>query len=417
MLTVSAVSGGKWTYYLKIAKEELLSKEEIEGYWLGKGVETLNLKGNIKQQQFKNLFEGFAPYSRQTKLVQNAGGENRQGGWDLTFSAPKSVSIFYSQMSDKSLEKRLLYEIHHVAVEKGIDFLSEHIFTRRSIPGGTRDDKADLVIGAFTHRTSRLNDPMLHTHALVINLCCRPDGTTGTINSRQLYVLQKEAGTLYRAELAAGLERMLGVTLYRKGSWFEIKGIPEEAINHFSKRRNEIEARLDKVGFHSAQAKEYANFNTRKAKVYRTRKELQLDWQEEGQAFGLSEKYLLTLCGQKIERDETEQIQMVVGEVSKRLFDLNRPFSDRDVLRIVAEESQCRGIGMNKAQSIAKAYLVSDDVIHLKTFQKSQLYTSNREEPVEMPRESKIIILPSTKTLAQAPGRELDEGIILQIAR
>ncbi|MBW4660238.1 MAG: relaxase domain-containing protein [Drouetiella hepatica Uher 2000/2452] len=384
MLTISAVGGGKWKYFLSIAKEELLSEEEIEGYWLGAGAEKIGLKGNVKKQHFKNVFEGFAPRNKQIKLVRNAGGADRQGGWDLVFSAPKSVSVAFSQLSDKVPEKKTILEIHHRALEKGIDFLTEQTYTRRFETGvGKSEERAGLVIAAFTHQTSRLNDPLLHTHALFINLCSRADGSTGSINSRQLYVLQKEAGTLYRAELALGLEHHLGLRLHRKESWFEIDGIPDEAIDFFSKRRNEIEARLNKLGFHSAQAKEYANFDTRKAKGYKSRHELFLDWQEQGKALGLSEGLILDLFGkEQIRRDRTEQIQIVVDEVSKRLAQSNKPFTNRDVYRLVAEESQCRGVGLELACSIAKGYLASDDVQMIKEFQKSQLYESKRQEPL-----------------------------------
>jgi conjugative relaxase-like TrwC/TraI family protein len=399
MLTVSAVAAGKWKYYLSIAKEELLTEEQIEGYWLGTGAERLGLRGNVKKQHFKNVFEGFAPQNRGIKLVKNAGNSERQSAWDLAIAAPKTVSIAYSQLQEASPEKEVIYQTHHESVEKAINFLSEHTTTRRFETGkGFSQEKADLVIAAFTHQTSRLNDPLLHTHALIINLCFREDCSTGSINSHQLYVLQKEAGTLYRAELASGLQKRLGVELYRKASWFEIAGIPEEAINYFSKRRNEIDARLDMLGYHSAQAKEYVSLSTRKEKIYKSRLELQLDWKEQGQALGLSESYIRSLCGKKINLDRTEQIQTVVDEVSRRLAALNRLFSDRDVLRLVAEESQCRGIGMDEARSIAKAYLASDDVIQVKQFQKSRLYQSNRAAVVTpsppVAEEKKIISYP-----------------------
>ena len=417
MLTISAVSGGKWKYYLSIAKEELLAESEIEGYWLGSGAESLGLTGNVRKQQFKNVFEGFSPRSRQVKLVLNAGQPNRQGGWDLVFCTPKSVAIAYSQLSDKVPEKKIIAEVHHRALEKGIEFLTEKTYTRRYEAGvGSIEERAGLVIAAFTHQTSRLNDPLLHTHALFINLSYRDDRSTGTINSRQLYVNQKEAGTLYRAELAAGLEHHLGLRLIRKQSWFEIEGISEEAINFFSKRRNEIEARLDMLGYHSRQANEYANFDTRRDKEYKSRKQLLLDWQEQGKALGLSEGLILDLFGKQIKRDASEQIQIVVEEVSKRLSQLNKPFTDRDVYRLVAEESQGRGIGLELACSIAKGYLHSDDLVMVKEFQKSKLYESRRETLIQVPKR-RDLDLALEKPIIEIPRAKEEQGHILILER
>ena len=320
-------------------------------------------------------------------------------------AAPKTVSIAYSQLSDKVPEKKIIYEVHHQALEKAIDFLAEQTTTRRfDRAQGFREEKADVVVAAFTHQTSRLNDPLLHTHALMINLCFRADGSTGSINSHQLYVNQKEAGALYRAEMALLLEERLGLELRRKSSWFEIAGIPETAINYFSKRRNEIEAKLDLLGYHSRQANEYVNLNTRRPKEYRSQSELQADWKEQGQALGLSEQYILSLFRKDIKHDLTEEIQTVVNDVSRRLSQLGKSFSNRDVMLMIAEESQGRGIGFETARSIGKAYLASDDVRQVKQFQKSSFY--EYANIIQVSEEQKQ---PEAKIIAVSPHRLLEE--------
>ena len=89
--------------------------------------------------------------------------------------------------------------------------------------------------------TSRAQDPQLHTHVLVCNVGLRRDGTTGALESKPLFEHKMAAGALYRAELAHGLERALGVEMKRVRSWFEIEGVAEAVNEHFSTRRREIE--------------------------------------------------------------------------------------------------------------------------------------------------------------------------------
>lgn len=61
------------------------------GRWLGSGARAVGLSGEISEQTFDHLAADLHP-DHETALVQRA-GEHHRPGWDLTFSAPKSVSI------------------------------------------------------------------------------------------------------------------------------------------------------------------------------------------------------------------------------------------------------------------------------------------------------------------------------------
>jgi conjugative relaxase-like TrwC/TraI family protein len=69
-----------------------------------------------------------------------------------------------------------------------------------------------FVAAAFRHRTSRVDDPLLHTHVLVANLArtC-DDHVWRTLDSRKLFAHAKTAGVLYQAHLRHELTRRLGV--------------------------------------------------------------------------------------------------------------------------------------------------------------------------------------------------------------
>lgn len=60
--------------------------------WWGKGAQSLHLEGSIDSQLFTQLLKGQLPDGQQLGLKINNDIKHR-AGFDLTFSAPKSVSI------------------------------------------------------------------------------------------------------------------------------------------------------------------------------------------------------------------------------------------------------------------------------------------------------------------------------------
>lgn len=101
MLSISAMTGmGLGSYYLNLAREDYyLGGGEPPGHWLGKGAEGMHLEGKVERLALRNLLLGRTPDGKRD-LVQNAGKESRQCGWDLTFSAPKSVSTLFATSAD-----------------------------------------------------------------------------------------------------------------------------------------------------------------------------------------------------------------------------------------------------------------------------------------------------------------------------
>ena len=84
---------GRASYYLELASGDYyLRGGEPLGVWHGKGTKTLGLKGTVEKAAFHDLLLGFAP-DKSGALVQNAGAEKRQSAWDLTFGAPKALSV------------------------------------------------------------------------------------------------------------------------------------------------------------------------------------------------------------------------------------------------------------------------------------------------------------------------------------
>jgi conjugative relaxase-like TrwC/TraI family protein len=309
---------------------------------LGDGCKALGLTGEVHGAGLKNLLRGYSP-DGETPLTQNAGSPKHQPGWDLTFSAPKSVSVFWSQAGPEV--RRAVQEAQGEAAAEAIRYLQDTSAWTRRGKGGRERERAGLVAAAFEHGTSRAQDPQLHTHCLILNVGTRADGTTGTIVSKPLYLDKLTAGAVYRAELSNQLEKRLGLALERRESWFEVRGVPESLVQEFSKRREEVERALAERGESGAKAAAKAALATRKAKDHLPRAELVSAWQDVGRAHGFSVEEVNALLQQQSPRqDLAARVRGCVrGALARLTRDENR-FTERDLLCKAAEEAQARGI-------------------------------------------------------------------------
>ncbi len=278
--------GGAGEYYLKLAREEYYTKSlGPPGQWFGKGAEALGLSGEVKPEQLKNLLEGKSPDGdRNLVQVQQWKDRERQSGWDITFSAPKPVSVLWSQ-SDAQVQKTI-EKCHDLATRKSLSFLEENAAITRRGEGGRIHEKASVVWAIFQHGTSRANDPQLHSHAVLINVAVREDGSTGALQSREFFKLKMAAGAIYQLELANQLREKLNLKIVHEKVGFHIEGVPKELCKEFSKRRQQIEKVIQREGDSSAKASRRAAEITRPAKHESSREQLFAQWQETGRAHG-----------------------------------------------------------------------------------------------------------------------------------
>jgi conjugative relaxase-like TrwC/TraI family protein len=137
---------------------------ESPGVWAGKWAEELGLSGVVEAEQLRALVEGRDPVSGAELLAGNR--ERSVRAFDMTFSAPKSVSLLWAFASEHVAE--VVAASHREAVEEALGFLEERAAVARVQNGGVRRRVATegWVVAAFTHRTSREGDPQLHTHLL-----------------------------------------------------------------------------------------------------------------------------------------------------------------------------------------------------------------------------------------------------------
>ena len=247
--------------------------------WQGQGAEALGLSGEVNRDQFRALLDGRIG-DQQLGTVRDEKLEHRPG-WDVTLSAPKSVSI----MAEVAGDRRLI-EAHGEAVKTALAHVERHMAATRIRDGGSviREATGNLVIASFQHGTSRAHDPQLHTHNVIMTATQGEDGAWRSLEPRAIYQLQTQIGAIYRQELALKV-RELGYEIGAgKESMFEIKGVSSQVIEAFSTRSAEIEAALAERGSSrntaSAIEKQVATLDTREAKVAADHGNLVAEWRE-----------------------------------------------------------------------------------------------------------------------------------------
>ncbi|MEQ1615070.1 MAG: MobF family relaxase, partial [Hyphomicrobiaceae bacterium] len=240
--------------------------------------------GPVTRSEFEAVLLGIDPHTGAQLARLGGKNVNHAAGWDMTFSAPKSVSVLWA-LSD-ARDRPGIEQAQSSAVAAATSHLERTAaFARRGKGGAVREPTAGLLLAQFDHHTSRELDPQLHTHVFVFNLAPRHDGTWGAIISRELYKAQKQAGAVYREALATELERA-GFRLDRTTDSFRVAAIPRDVERAFSKRRQSIEAAAEAHGYQSAKGMELAALRTRQPKRDVSRERLFESWQSEAGALG-----------------------------------------------------------------------------------------------------------------------------------
>jgi conjugative relaxase-like TrwC/TraI family protein len=194
----TSVSSGAEDYYLGGA--------EAPGVWLGEAARDLGLRGQVCGDDLRAVLAGEDPVSG-APLKRMAA---RVPGFDVTFSAPKSVSILFG-VGDADTQA-IVREAHQRAVDAAFDYIEQAVSVARRGAGGARAIAGDgLAAGAFLHRISRAGDPQLHTHVVTANLGRGPDGRWSALDGRRLYAHARTASFVYQAVLRAELTRAVGV--------------------------------------------------------------------------------------------------------------------------------------------------------------------------------------------------------------
>src|SRR5918998_1370023 len=278
MLSIGKLKAGQAKYYLDQAdarvdvvdsvadgmEDYYLGAPEARGEWIGAAGLELGFSGRVEAEDLRRVLAGLDP--RDGSSLRDPTSRVRVAGFDLTFSAPKSVSVLFG-VGDESIRGQAR-GAHDRAVREALGYLERSAAAvRRGHAGAVVEGGSGLIAAGFRHRTSRAGDPQLHTHVLVANLGRGPDGRWSALDGRRLYAHARTASFVYQAVLRGELTRRLGVewTPVRDGI-AEVVGVPAAVRKAFSRRRADIEAALEDRGSSGARAAEAAALATRRIK-------------------------------------------------------------------------------------------------------------------------------------------------------
>lgn len=321
MLSVAKLTLGQEAYYERQVARGLddyyAGRGESPGIWAGRGAAELELVGVVEDGDLGTLLRGLNPASQKplrkpvrerTIRVRTLDLETGRwaeewkahrpvSGYDLVFSCPKSVSLLHALTDDERV-RREISEAHEASWQAALRYLEqEACVVRRGKGGRMREHGRGFVVAAFRHRTSRAQEPHLHTHLVVANMTRADDGTWLALDGQAILQTHRlAAGYLYEAQLRHELTQRLGLTWSEpvKGMG-ELERVPEEAIRAFSSRRQSLVEHMEAMGSEGFAAARVAALATRDQKEPVDLLCLREDWKARAAEHGLGRRELKLL--------------------------------------------------------------------------------------------------------------------------
>ena len=174
------------------------------------------------------------------------------GGFDLTFSPSKSVSVAWA-LADKDPRSDL--PVPPGAIAEVLAYAEREVFhTRTGSQGCVEEDIVGVVAASFTHFDSRDGDPQLHDHVVILNrVQAKSDGVWRTLDSRGLFASTVMLSEMHQGVLSDLLTAELGWDWdahSRRSSTapkWEVAGVSKRLMDEFSQRTTAIVTAKDRL--------------------------------------------------------------------------------------------------------------------------------------------------------------------------
>ena len=316
-----------------------LSAEKVDGRWM------------VSQGEVAR----FMAARRQPQVVM---------AYDVTFSAPKSLSIVWATGDDAT--RRLCENAFEAGVARGVEYLERNaVWVRRgrdSVPAG------EMIAASYRHSTNRELEPQLHEHVVIANMGTGRDGRVQALDGRGLFAHATTAGHVAEAEMQHACNRAgiaWGPT--RRGI-ADVEGVGRDAIRAVSTRREQILSLTAELGSDSAKARQIAALATRAAKDTSVDlDELRHSWQERlaDAGFGPTELQVATTADPVrlwTPEDSARLDRHLAGPVG--VTEQRAVFDRRDVIQTVVDHAGGRLSG-DEVIEHSDRWLRSDAVIPL----------------------------------------------------
>jgi conjugative relaxase-like TrwC/TraI family protein len=389
VLSVAKLSPGQEAYYERSVADGIddyyAGRGESPGVWVGRGAAELELDGVVGDGELGRLIGGKHPLTSAelrkhppkkqitVERIDPATGDRTLevktlspvAGYDLVFSPPKSVSLLHALGNEEV--RHAVNRAHLAAWQAALAYLEERAcVTRKGKNGRLRERGSGFVAAAYQHRTSRAQDPHLHTHVIVANMAWSPDGIWRALDGEPLLKHYRlAAGYLYQSQLRFELTCSLGVEWREPvNGMAEIVAVPEAALRAFSQRRAQVLDYLERRGSSGFYAAKVAAIETRDRKEPLDLPRIRREWEAKATEHGLGRRELKRLLGRTAARELDER---AVAETAARLAGpdgLTRTrstFSGADAVMAWAE-AQTQGAPTEEVLALVERFLGTEQV-------------------------------------------------------
>jgi conjugative relaxase-like TrwC/TraI family protein len=370
---LAAVAEGGDDYYTKPG--------EAPGEWLGSLAEELGLAGEVDPAGYGAILEGRDPLTgRQLVLRPETRFRHRPDGsikrvepvlgYDVRFSAPKSISLLYA-LGDERTRERIVAVLHE-AVRQGVTHLEREACMVQRGKGGRVIARGQGFVGmAFRHRMSRAGDPALHVHVLISNLTrAASDGKWLSLASPKgrspLFPYGKSAGIVFQASLRAGLLREFGLEFGAvKNGYADLKGFSRKLIEAFSTRSREIAEWTKEHGVSGVAARQTAAYRTRQAKDHALDEDdRRSEWEAQAAPHGFTRRVAKSMVSEAQPREPRPISESAIAAAVRQLERTSSHFNARQLLSAIGDQLP-EGAGNLQLLAAVDRALGSDKVLQL----------------------------------------------------
>ncbi len=374
------------------AKETTRQHDEPMGKWVGSYAEKRGFANQLVHRgEMERGLKGFDPKTGEP-LSNNAGDERHKPGYDLTFSAPKSVSIAWASAPDELRDK--IGAAHQKALESAIKYAEQSgaFVQREGHAGEFKIAHGEIAAATFEHSNNRAGEPHLHTHAVVLNVS--ENGKRVDFNAAHTHAI----GTAYRAEFARELEN-LGFQIEKDGKSFRIEGFPKDLETQLSTRAAQIAERENKTGMKSDKAREIHQLATRDMKGDRPRENAFNGAREAAAEKGFKTESLLN-------RPPAEK---EIQPLTATAFDQASTLTQTQLHRAAFERAQTTGQDIGGALQELKELENSGELVKLYDQEGNERWTSR--EMLEIERDLHGYAFKESRTTSQAHAANVESII------
>lgn len=355
---VATVAAGTSAQYYIETTDYYIGGREADGRWIAAAPELdLALGDIVERAPFELLHAGLRPDG--TALLSTIGidgARRRIGGYDVTFSAPKSIALLWA-LADDELRAQL-EAAQAKAVSQAMALAEQYAAFCRFGRNGLRREKTRLTVAAFLHGESRpaehedgqvFADPNLHTHCVIINagprhVGARTEGENGrdfgALDGTALFAWKMAMGAQYHAALSFALMQLgFKVEIAGKNGLFDIRGVPAPLIRYLSARRNEIEDELAAVGMASVEAPGLARTIAQRSRKFKRRHDASdrhADWRARVAEQGFNATTIVEASLAEPEHEHEEDLDERLARIPEELTKHESTFQRRTLHAAVA---------------------------------------------------------------------------------